>query len=65
MPGPDRTPQQITDEQEACTTTPNGTGIRCTCRDLCANWWLRAAGFKAEDPHWPRPQVRAGKKGER
>jgi hypothetical protein len=38
--------QQIVREQRACETAPNGTGARCTCSFDCANYWLRAKGFK-------------------
>ena len=31
-----------------CVTAPNGTGSRCACNFDCANYWLRAKGFKAE-----------------
>lgn len=55
MPTPDRSPQQIVEEQEPCATATNGSGIRCRCPYPCANWFLRAASYKAEDPAWPRP----------
>jgi hypothetical protein len=41
--------QQIINERRACVTAKNGTGSRCTCNYDCANYWLRAYGFKAED----------------
>ena len=41
--------QKIIRETAVCVTAPNGTGSRCTCDYDCANYWLRARGFKAED----------------
>lgn len=31
-----------------CETAPNGTGTRCLCGFDCANYWLRANGYKGE-----------------
>ena len=39
--------QQIVRDHRPCETRPNGTGMRCTCAFDCANYWLRAKGFKA------------------
>lgn len=39
--------QRIVREHRACETAPNSTGARCTCDFDCANYCLRAAGFKA------------------
>lgn len=38
--------QAIIREHKACETAPNGTGSRCLCDFDCANYWLRAKGFK-------------------
>lgn len=43
--GPDEA-RQIVREHRACETAPNGTGMRCICNFDCANFWLRAKGFK-------------------
>lgn len=40
--------QSIIREHKACETAPNGTGSRCTCDFDCANYWLRARGYKAD-----------------
>lgn len=40
--------RQIVAERKACETAPNGTGSRCLCDFDCANYWLRAKGFKGE-----------------
>jgi hypothetical protein len=45
--GPDEA-RQIVLEHRACETAPNGTGSRCTCDLDCANYWLRARGYKGE-----------------
>lgn len=39
--------QQIVRDNRACETAPNGTGARCTCAFDCANYWLRAKGYRA------------------
>lgn len=39
--------RQIVREHRACETAPNGTGSRCLCSFDCANYWLRASGYKA------------------
>lgn len=39
---------KIVSEHRACETAPNGTGARCTCAFDCANYWLRARGYKKE-----------------
>jgi len=39
--------RQIAFGHRACETAPNGTGSRCSCSFDCANYWLRARGFKA------------------
>lgn len=41
--------QDIIDNIAPCATAPNGTGSRCACDYACANYLLRAHGFKAED----------------
>jgi len=51
------TAQEIVDRDRPCTTRRNGSGARCTCRVPCANWSLRARGFKQEDPDWDRPKT--------
>ena len=38
--------RQIAMEKRPCETAPNGTGSRCLCDFDCANYWLRAKGFK-------------------
>ena len=38
---------EITNEHRACETAPNGTGEQCLCSYDCANYWLRAHGFRA------------------
>jgi len=40
--------RQIIADHRPCVTAPNGTGSRCTCDYDCANYWLRARGYKAE-----------------
>ena len=52
---PARTPQEIVDQEPVCRTMPNGTGVRCLCASACANYWLRADGYKSENPDWKRP----------
>lgn len=42
--------QQIIRERPACASAPNGTGSRCTCDFDCANYWLRARGYRTGDP---------------
>jgi hypothetical protein len=44
----DRKRQEITDAHKPCETAENGTGARCTCAFDCANYWLRARGYKQE-----------------
>lgn len=39
--------RQIALGHRACETAPNGTGSRCSCSFDCANYWLRAKGYKA------------------
>ena len=41
--------RRIISEHRPCVTAKNGTGSRCTCDYDCANYWLRAAGYKAEE----------------
>ena len=43
--------QRIIDAHPACKTAENGTGARCTCVESCANYWLRAKGYKGLTPH--------------
>lgn len=43
--GPEQA-QQIILVKPACTTVANGTGMKCTCDYDCANYWLRASGFR-------------------
>lgn len=38
--------QRIIDAHPPCTTAENGTGARCTCDHACANYRLRARGYK-------------------
>lgn len=38
--------RQIALGHRACETAPNGTGSRCLCNFDCANYWLRAEGYK-------------------
>jgi hypothetical protein len=40
----------VTEQEQhpPCTTAENGTGARCTCDFDCANYWLRARGYKEE-----------------
>lgn len=45
--GPEEAAQIIRDKRP-CETAPNGTGSRCTCSFDCANYWLRANGFKGD-----------------
>jgi hypothetical protein len=49
------TPGQAMAGAEKCATARDGTGTRCLCTFACSNYMLRAAGYKAEDPSWPRP----------
>lgn len=46
--GPDAA-RQLVSEHLACETAPNGTGTRCSCSFDCANYWLRAHGFKGDE----------------
>lgn len=46
--------KQIIGENPACATAPNGTGVRCTCDFACANYYLRARGYK-QDADLPTP----------
>ena len=39
--------RQIALAHRACETAPNGTGARCLCSYDCANYWLRACGYRA------------------
>jgi hypothetical protein len=38
--------RQIIATTPACGTAPNGSGSRCTCPFSCANYALRAKGYK-------------------
>jgi hypothetical protein len=40
--------QEIISAHAPCETAANGTGARCTCSFGCANYWLRARGYKQE-----------------
>jgi hypothetical protein len=40
------TREEIIENKEPCTTAPNGTAAKCTCPFDCANYWLRAFGYK-------------------
>jgi hypothetical protein len=40
--------QQIARGKRPCETAPNGTGARCLCGFDCANYWLRAKGYRGE-----------------
>lgn len=46
LTGPDAA-RKIIEDYPACETAPNGTGVRCACDFDCANYWLRAHGYKA------------------
>lgn len=52
LTGPDEAREIIRTSKE-CETKPNGTGLRCTCRFPCANYFLRARGFKGNDDGTP------------
>jgi hypothetical protein len=47
LDGPDDA-RRIIRENPGCSTMPNATGVQCTCDYACANYCLRAAGFKAD-----------------
>lgn len=55
--------QQLVRDHPACETAPNGTGSRCSCTSDCANYWLRAHGFKAEADPEPEPGAPTPKAG--
>jgi hypothetical protein len=40
--------RQICKDHRMCETAPNGTGSQCLCAFDCANYWLRAYGYRAE-----------------
>lgn len=40
--------REIIRSKPACETEQNGTGVRCTCFFDCANYWLRASGFRSD-----------------
>ena len=46
--GIDQERQAVIAERPPCETAENGTGARCTCAYDCANYWLRAKGYKQE-----------------
>ena len=40
---------EIVEHKDPCQTAPNGTGARCACSYDCANYWLRAFGYREEE----------------